>query len=217
MIIKVCGLREPDNIRAIMQLNVDWIGLNFIASDPRYVSQIQSRAGIIPDYSSLLTLNHDVDAGKVKRVGVFADDMPQTIVTRVYNYSLNLVQLDGDESPTMIRNLRATLQPDIQPNIQVIKTIRVSCEDDLAQCAQYEGVADYLLFVTPDDTMPSLAVLQKYNGTTPFLIGGIAPSDAPAIRSFSHPRFFGLSLDSHFESSPAVKDLAAIQQFLGDD
>ncbi len=51
MIVKVCGMREPENIRDVAALGVDWIGFIFYPKSPRYVSQIRSRAGIIPDYS----------------------------------------------------------------------------------------------------------------------------------------------------------------------
>ena len=51
MIVKVCGMREPENIREVAALGVDWIGFIFYPKSPRYVSQIRSRAGIIPDYS----------------------------------------------------------------------------------------------------------------------------------------------------------------------
>lgn len=29
MIVKVCGMREPDNIRAVEQIGVDWMGFIF--------------------------------------------------------------------------------------------------------------------------------------------------------------------------------------------
>ena len=44
-------MREPENIRDVAALGVDWIGFIFYPKSPRYVSQIRSRAGIIPDYS----------------------------------------------------------------------------------------------------------------------------------------------------------------------
>ena len=47
----------------------------------------------------------------VPRVGVFVDDMPQNIVTRVYNYGLDYVQLHGDESRITCDNLRRTIDP----------------------------------------------------------------------------------------------------------
>lgn len=214
MIIKVCGLREPDNIRDVMQQQVNWIGFNFIAEDPRCVTQIPSRAGIIPDYSSLTSIDRLAETDRVKRVGVFADDMPQTIVTRVYNYSLDLVQLNGNESDTMIRNLRTTLIPDIQPEVKIIKTLHLHSARDLELASQYEGVADYLLFAAEGDRMPPLQWLAGYQGSVPFLIDGIAPDDVEILRTFSHPQFLGVNLNAHFESAPAVKSLPAITSFL---
>lgn len=49
MIIKVCGMRDADNIRDISALGVDMIGLIFYPPSPRYVQQFSSGAGIIPD------------------------------------------------------------------------------------------------------------------------------------------------------------------------
>ena len=83
MIIKVCGMRDAVNIHNVSQLGVDWIGLNFCSSDERYVSQISSCAGIIPDYGTLKI--NTSESNRPKLCGIFKDDMPQNIVTRVYN------------------------------------------------------------------------------------------------------------------------------------
>ena len=34
MIIKVCGMRDPENIREVAALGVDWIGLIFFREKP---------------------------------------------------------------------------------------------------------------------------------------------------------------------------------------
>lgn len=51
MLIKVCGMRDADNIREVSQLGVDMIGFIFYPKSPRFVQMISSKAGIIPDYS----------------------------------------------------------------------------------------------------------------------------------------------------------------------
>ena len=91
---------------------------------------------------------HGGEAAIPKFVGVFVNDMPQNIVTAVYNYHLSYVQLHGDESPVMIDNLRRTLVPDIAPQIKIIKAISVSSAEDLKRCEQYEGHVDLFLFDT---------------------------------------------------------------------
>lgn len=104
---------------------------DFRPDSPDYVHMISSQAGIIPDYSEerlrLLRKQaaEETSAGEAAeeklRVGIFADDMPQNIVTRVYNYGLDVVLLLGDESAVMIDNLQRTLGPDIRPGIRIVK------------------------------------------------------------------------------------------------
>ena len=51
MMIKVCGMRDSENIRAVAELKVDLMGFIFYPKSPRYVQMISSQAGILPDYS----------------------------------------------------------------------------------------------------------------------------------------------------------------------
>ena len=222
MIIKVCGMRDAENIRQVAALGIDWMGFIFFPKSPRYVSQLSSNAGIIPDYSSLIgKTDNDVSASKVKRVGVFVDDMPQNIVTRVYNYKLDIVQLHGSENTVMIDNLRRTLDPDIHPNIKIMKELNIKTADDVAKYKDYEGHVDYFLFDTKTPLKGGSgeqfdwSVLDAYDGKTPFLLsGGIGPDDAERIREFSHPQCIGIDLNSKFETSPAFKDVEKLRKFI---
>ncbi|MBR4388452.1 MAG: phosphoribosylanthranilate isomerase [Prevotella sp.] len=225
MIIKVCGMREPENIRALQQLDIDWMGFIFWPESPRFVRMISSRAGIIPDYSSLkedrASKEEDRPQNRIKRVGVFVDEMPQSIVARVFNYHLNIVQLHGSESKVMIENLRRTLVPDIQPDIQIMKTIAIASADDFKKTEEYEGTVDFFLFDTKCAEMGGSGrtfdwgLISHYQGKTPFLIsGGIAPQMAEDIKKFEHPLFYGIDINSQFETEPAVKDIEKIKLFL---
>ena len=219
MIIKVCGMRDAENIRQVAALGIDWMGFIFFPKSPRYVSQLSSNAGIIPDYSSLIgKTDNDVSASKVKRVGVFVDDMPQNIVTRVYNYKLDIVQLHGSENTVMIDNLRRTLDPDIHPNIKIMKELNIKTADDVAK---YKDYVDYFLCDTKTPLKGGSgeqfdwSVLDAYDGKTPFLLsGGIGPDDAERIREFSHPQCIGIDLNSKFETSPAFKDVEKLRKFI---
>ncbi|MDD6529377.1 MAG: phosphoribosylanthranilate isomerase [Prevotella copri] len=214
MIIKVCGMRDADNIRDISALGVDMIGLIFYPPSPRYVQQFSSGAGIIPDYAP--------DMGKTPlRVGVFVDDMPQNIVTRVYNYKLDYIQLHGNEPRETLENLRATIDPDIKPKIKIIKAISVSSAEDIKKYKEYVGAADLFLFDTKCKTVGGSGelfdwqVLQAYDGDVPFLLsGGIGPDDAERIKNFHHPKCIGIDLNSKFEIEPALKDVEKLKQFL---
>ena len=284
-LIKVCGMRDAQNIREVAALGANLIGLIFYPKSPPYVESISSDAGIIPDYSSLtpdplpegegrnmldkqlkeeetkgetrnkqpvsaqlkstqskapapfnkvttpLSLGegqgdeavegHGGEAAIPKFVGVFVNDMPQNIVTAVYNYHLSYVQLHGDESPVMIDNLRRTLVPDIAPQIKIIKAISVSSAEDLKRCEQYEGHVDLFLFDTKckgyggSGQKYDWSVLEAYTGQTPFLLsGGIGPDDADRLRDFHHPQCVGIDLNSKFETTPGMKDINLLQNFL---
>ncbi len=213
--VKVCGMRDGENIREVVALGVDWIGMIFWAKSPRNVTMIPTYAGIIPDRGA------DIGNFKAKRVGVFVDEMAQNIITRVVNYKLDLVQLHGHETPTLIRNLRRTLDPDIRPGVKFIKAISVSSRDDIAKYKDYADCVDYFLF---DTKCPSVggsgeqfdwSVLDAYDGDVPFLLsGGIGPDDAGRVRSFHHPKCIGIDLNSRFETEPGVKDISKLKQFL---
>ena len=207
-------MRDADNIRDISALGVDMIGLIFYPPSPRYVQQFSSGAGIIPDYAP--------DMGKTPlRVGVFVDDMPQNIVTRVYNYKLDYIQLHGNEPRETLENLPATIDPDIKPNIKIIKAISVSSAEDIKKYKEYVGAADLFLFDTKCKTVGGSGeqfdwqVLQAYDGDVPFLLsGGIGPDDAERVRNFHHPKCIGIDLNSKFEIEPALKDVEKLKQFL---
>jgi phosphoribosylanthranilate isomerase len=126
-------MKKETEMRDMEQMDARYELYDFRPESPDYVRMISSQAGIMPDYSEerlrLLRSSEPAsevtggEARKVLRVGIFADDMPQNIVTRVYNYRLDVVWLKGAESQVMIDNLRRTLDPDIRPGIQIVKEL----------------------------------------------------------------------------------------------
>ena len=230
MIVKVCGMRDGENIRQVAGLGVDWIGMIFWDKSPRNVTMIPTHAGIIPDR---VNDQWTVPDCPYKRVGVFVDEMAQNIITRAVNFKLDLIQLHGQETPTLIRNLRRTLDPDIRPGIQFIKAITIptadhkACRDIIATYKQYEDCVDYFLFDTraaagsptslPGGTGQQFDwdILSEYDGDVPFLLsGGIGPDDAERIMVFRHPKCVGIDLNSRFETEPGIKDVEALRRFL---
>ena len=221
MVIKVCGMRDAQNIREVSQLGVDMIGMIFYPKSPRYVEMQSSHAGIIPDY-----VKEDINIKSAKspaRVGVFVDDMVQNIVTRVVNYHLDYVQLHGNEPREMCENLRLTLDPDIRPGIKIIKAINVSDASDIQKYKEYVGAVDLFLFDTKCKTVGGSGrqfdwqVLEQYDGEIPFLLsGGIGPEDASRLHAFHHPKCIGIDLNSRFEIEPGVKDVEKLKGFLNE-
>lgn len=212
-------MRDAENLTNIIALGVDFIGLIFWPKSPRYVASTHVHAGIIPDRASLPC--GKATERKAKFVGVFVDEMPQTIVTHVYNYKLDYVQLHGDESPVMIENLKRTLIPDIAPDIKIIKALSIREADDVKRWRQYDGLVDMFLFDTKCKCVGGSgeqfdwSVLDLYDGDIPFLLsGGIGPEDADKVMNFSHPKCIGIDLNSRFETEPGFKDVERLRTFI---
>ena len=235
MIIKVNGMRSMQNIRAVTELGIKHIGLVFQKESPRNVTMIPTHAGIIPDRvktnpSSSATPNAYTSSRTITKIGIFSDEMAQNIITRAVNFRLNMIQFDGEEQPTLIRNLRRTLAPSfyggqsetrpISADIKFIKTIRISKVEDIEVWKKYDDCIDYFLFDAAGNNADcsnnklNLRLLESYNGQKPFYIGGISIDDSERIKSLSHPQFVGIDLGTPFESEPGVIDVSVLKEFL---
>lgn len=212
-------MREPDNIRAVAALGVDMIGFIFWDKSPRNVKQLYVPAGIIPDRAGKQVECRE--ESKCKYVGVFVDEMPQNIVTRVYNFHLDYIQLHGNESTVYIDNLRRSLVPDIAPDIKIIKALSICEADDVKRWREYKDHVDLLLFDTKCTCVGGSgekfdwSVLDAYDGDIPFILsGGIGPDDAERVKSFHHPMCIGIDLNSKFEDEPALKNVDKLRAFV---
>ena len=193
--IKVCGMRETDNIRDVETLDIDMMGFIFWPKSSRYVSQR-------PDYLPK----------RVKRVGVFVDEDPEQVKRLADDYGLDHIQLHGHESPEYIFQLGG---------LHIIKAFNISTVEDLLQTQPYEGLVDYFLFDAKGKSVGGNGekfnwdVLSAYQGSTPFLLsGGIGPDDATNAKAFHHPKCIGIDLNSCFELSPGLKDINKLKEFL---
>ena len=196
MVIKVCGMREPENIREAEALGIDLMGFIFWPKSSRFVSE---RPAYLPT--------------RCKRVGVFVDEHIEEVQRIAGEYALDIIQLHGHESPDYIRQLHLSCS--------LIKAFNIATIDDFTACIHYEGLVDYFLFDTKGQRVGGNGqkfdwrVLKAYRGQTPFLLsGGIGPDDDLRIKAFCHPRYAGIDLNSRFELSPGLKDIDSIKRFL---
>ena len=200
--IKVCGMRETDNIRDVETLDIDMMGFIFWPKSSRYVSQR-------PDYLPT----------KCKRVGVFVDEDPEQVKRLAAEYRLDYIQLHGHETPEVISYLRTPALP----HPRILKAFNISTAEDLLQTQPYEGLVDGFLFDAKGKSVGgngekfNWGVLDAYKGSTPFLLsGGIGPDDAERVNAFYHPKCIGIDLNSRFELSPGLKDVNALRRFVND-
>ena len=211
MIIKVCGMRDVENIRALAALGIDMLGFICYPASSRYVPEIPHREDLFPG---------SVSGGKPRLVGVFVDETPERIV-RLAAGRLDCIQLHGHETPMVAETLRKQLTAAGLSGITIIKALSVSGAEDLCRWRDYAGLADMFLFDTKcagyggSGRQFDWNVLAAYDGTVPFLLsGGIGPADAERIASFRHPALAGIDLNSRFETAPAVKDILLLEKFI---
>lgn len=205
MIIKVCGMKDPGNIRQVAGLSVDWIGFVFYRKSPRFFTPGNGKA--------LLQESLRIPC---RKVGVFVNTPIEEMMETALRYKLDYLQLHGNESPDVCNLLK-------KGKLAVIKAFPVGSAEDVEQTEPYEGVADYFLFDTKQEGYGGSgksfdwSFLQAYEGDTPFLLsGGIHPGYAARIRDFRHPRLAGIDLNSGFEISPGMKDTALLAGFIQD-
>ena len=193
--IKVCGMRDAENICQMEALGIDMMGFIFYPKSSRYVSKH-------PEYLPT----------KCKRVGVFVDEDIEQVKHIAEEFALDLIQLHGSESPEYAQRLR---------DWKVIKAFNIATKEDLEATKPYEGLVDYFLFDTKGKSAGGNGekfnwnVLSNYKGNTPFLLsGGIGPDDAGRIKVFQHPKCIGIDLNSRFETAPALKDINKLKSFI---
>lgn len=203
-IIKVCGMRDPENIRSVTATGIDWIGLIFYPRSSRYVGE-----GSI----KLKEKFYHTDR-RIKKVGVFVNAPLEQMLEIANTYQLDYLQLHGEESPDTCYALQ-------KRGLAVIKVFSIATAADLEVTRDYEGRADYFLFDTKCEGYGgsgrsfNWSVLSAYKGKTPFLLsGGLRPESLPALHQFTHPRFAGIDLNSGFEVAPANKDVDALLHFI---
>ncbi len=206
--VKICGITQIDQGRAIAQLGADALGFICVSESPRYVSSNQ--IGQIVE-----ALPRDATGKLVcDRVGVFVNASPAQIRVTVEQGRLNTVQLHGTESPEFC----AHLYEHLPPGTQIIKALRIRQPDDLHQATLYEAEVDMLLLDAYHPTAfggtgktLDWQQLRQFRPHCPWLLaGGLSADNVQTALSLVRPD--GIDLSSGVERSPGDKDLEQVKQ-----
>lgn len=202
MKIKVCGNRDARQIREMDAMGVDYAGLIFYDASPRAVTAEMKPAML--------------DGVALKKVGVFVNETIEHILDKVQEYALDVVQLHGDETPAFCDQLSG--------HVKVIKAFRIQDgQTDIDWMVKdYYDVCDLYLF---DKGSKGLyggtgekfdwSVLQHAEiGKRFFLSGGISVDDVEMLKSFVHPYFYGIDINTRFEVAPGNKDIELLKKFV---
>jgi len=196
-------MRNKSNIQELMLLQPDWLGFIFYSKSARYVE-----GALTEDDLKNLPVT-------VKKVGVFVNESFEAIREKVNKYTLNAVQLHGEESPALCRRLSMTA------DITVIKAFSLDDAFNFKELEPYEGTCNYFLFDTKgkqyggNGTTFNWEILQNYTGQTPFFLsGGLDLVHAAEIKRLNLPLLQGLDINSRFELSPGLKDINKVKTFI---
>jgi phosphoribosylanthranilate isomerase len=195
--IKICGITNEQDARAVAQFGADALGFIF-APSPRRISPEKAR----PIIKALPPL--------VQTVGVFVDQDLGEVSSVAEMCGLDILQFHGSESAEYCRRF----------NQRVIKAVRLRSSQDLKYLAKYDGVVQALLLDTylPDKVGGTgitfnwqWAVEARKYGRI-ILAGGLSPENVAAAISMVKP--YGVDASSSLEQSPGVKDHEKMMQFI---
>lgn len=204
MRVKICGITQVEQAIAIARHGATHLGFICVPQSPRYIA----RAALADITQALEAANLAIGT-----VGVFADASLAEICAVARQANLSHVQLHGQESLDLCRQLQAEL-----PGISIIKAIRVRQVDDLAQAETYAPYIDSLLLDAyhPQQLGGTGLILDwqaliAFQPACPWLLaGGLTPANVRTALSTLAPN--GIDLSSGLEQRPGVKDLALVQQ-----
>jgi phosphoribosylanthranilate isomerase len=203
--VKICGLTTPEAVDAAIEGGATFVGFMFFAASPRAID-LEAAARLA-----------ERARGKAAIVAVTVD--PDDVLIDRLRVTLrpDYVQLHGREVPSRVRQVAE------RSSGGVIKALPVAVAADIDRAADYETVAEHLMF----DARPSpiadrpggggasfdWSVLAGRRFARPwFLAGGLDPWNiAEAVRLSGAPM---ADVSSGVERGTGLKDPALIRAFL---
>jgi phosphoribosylanthranilate isomerase len=202
MEIKVCGMRDSENIRnLISEMKPDWMGLIFYTKSSRFVSEAKAT---------------ELKKIPVKKVGVFVNESEEEIIRKVKEFGLSVVQLHGNESSDFVKSLSE------KTDCALWKVISVGSEIDWKSLEGYLPFVDKFLFDTATTAHGGSGkkfdwkILETYPFDKGFLLsGGLYDESADEVLALRKqiPQLQGVDLNSKFEDAPGLKNIEKLVRF----
>jgi phosphoribosylanthranilate isomerase len=196
--LKVCGMRDQENILSVASLSPDYMGFIFYSKSPRYVGE---------EFATPVAFPHSI-----KRVGVFVDENIDRLQEIVLRHDLDYVQLHGQESVELCKEMKLS-------GIGVIKVFSIDRDFDFAETLPFKPYVDFFLFDTKGKYRGGNAVafdwkvLENYDQDVPFFLsGGISIENVQGIKSLSQMNLHALDVNSGVEVSAGLKDINKIER-----
>ena len=204
---KICGINDPEAMRAAITGRASHVGLVFYSPSPRAVKPGEAMAlsAVVPE--------------RVQKVGLFVDPEDDQIDKTLSVVKLDMLQLHGDETPDRVRDLKA------RTGKKVMKVIKVSEPEDLVRAEAYVRIADALMFDAKPpkgmkDALPGgnavsfdWRILSGRKWPLPWMLaGGLTKYNVETAVELSGARIVDTS--SGVEDVPGHKNVDKITEFL---
>lgn len=192
--VKICGVTDPANALAAVELGADYLGLNFYPGSPRFV-----------DAGRALEIAGAV-AGRVPLVGVFVNASAAEIEEIAGRVGLDLVQFSGDEGPEAVTPFAG----------RALKTFRTGGLPGREEIAAYGALWGVLIDAPHGSLYGGTGMAWDYGSVREgaperlFLAGGLGPDNVR--RAVETARPWGVDVCSRVESAPGVKDVELLRR-----
>jgi phosphoribosylanthranilate isomerase len=195
--VKICGITDPADALAAVELGADYLGLNFYRASPRYIEP--GRALAIADA---------VRGGsrKVPLVGVFVNSSRAEVESIAERVGLDLFQFHGDEEPEFVAPFAG----------RAIKAFRTGGPPSAEDLRAWDAVWGILVDAPHDTLYGGTGAAWDYGTVSPatagrlFLAGGLGPDNAR--RAVESVRPYAIDVCSRVESRPGSKDLELLRR-----
>jgi phosphoribosylanthranilate isomerase len=206
MRVKVCGMTHLEQVKKLDEMGVDFAGFIFYPKSSRFVGRHLEGPQLKKQKLRL---------GKV---GVFVNSTYEELMKQVDSYGLDMVQLHGDETTRFCEQ--------VANYVTVIKVFRMGDDDPINWIIRpYEDASDMFLFDTEGAGYGGTGKKFNWDLLKPvtmnklfFLSGGIEPADTEKLKAFSKEpvakKLFSVDINSKFETSPGVKDMKKVKEFV---
>lgn len=193
--IKVCGLTRPEDVRAAVEAGADALGFVRHPASPRYV-----------EASAAAELVAGVPAG-LATVAVVVDAEPSELAAYLEATGIGWAQLCGEERPEDWRGFAAPL----------LRRVGVDADAEAELEAWAEVAAGYVLDhpAAPGGTgrgVDPARAAELARRAPCLLAGGLGPANVRDAALAVRP--LGVDASSRLESTPGIKDPAAVRDFV---
>ena len=210
--VKICGITTLEDALVAARAGADMLGFNFHKQSPRFITQDAA-------LSICTELRKQLGASCPVLVGIFVNEIVSNISNTTSKVGLNFAQLSGDESDSILKELRGLGYKAIQPMTKEMALDDVKYykayfpTNERAPSLLLDAYHPKLRGGTGEQASTEVAVAVKEQVPRLMLAGGLTPDNvAERIKAIGP---WGVDVASGVEGdTPGRKDAAKVQAFV---